>query len=325
MTDTAALADRLASHGGFDPADVKMRLRYMREGGILPNAPVGRKGRNKLPQIEAVHAAAALIACVAHGPQIHAPAIVRERWWAPLWRREIGSGHTLSAGTPLVIDDAAIRHCFGEALVDVIEFMVASPDFVPNPDTYLEMRPGNHSRISYEKVQGANPAHIDIFLGASSHPGLLPNPSHVVTLTLVPGGLLRSLAQFVALSREDARQQGVTIETAEAFEALRFPPEMPAMPLFPERSRRMPESAKDSEPLDTTAEPESTKAAEGTTPPAAFDETPAMKPGAPHNGAYSLSLTKRATADSRGVKTRTHGESRDDRFGRQNPAGHAFA
>ena len=327
MTDTAALADCLASHGGLDSADVKLRLRYMREAGILPNAPVGRKGRNKLPQIEAVHAAAALVACVAHGPQIHAAAIVRERWWAPLWRREIGSGHALAAGTALVIDGALPLPCFGEALIDLIEFMAADPSYVPKPDTGLEMMPGNQSRLRYEAVPGGNPAHTDIFLGASSHPAILLNPSHVVTRTSVPAGLLQSLARFVMLCREGARQQGVTIETAEAFEALRFPPEMPAMPLFPERSRRTPEGARDSETLDTTADPESTKAAEGTTPPAAFDETPAMKPsaGAPHNGAYSLSLTKRATADSRSVKTRIHGESRNDRFGRQNPAGHAFA
>lgn len=325
MTDTAALADLLVSNGGFDSADARLRLRYMREAKILPNAPVGRKARIKLPQIETVHAVAGVLGCVAPGAQIHAAAIVRERWWAPLFRREIGSGHTLSPGTPLLIDDTVIRPCFGECLVDMIEFMVANPGFLPTPDTHLEIRPGNHSRISYEKVTGANPAHIDVFLGASIHPGLLPNPSHVVTVAFVPSGLLQSLAQFISLCREDARQQGVTIDTSEAHEALRFPADTPAMPLFPERSRRTPESAKDSEPAHTTPEPESTKVAEGTTPPATFDETPAMKPGTPHNGAYSLSLTKRATADSRSVKTRIHGESRDGRFTIQNPAGQAFA
>ena len=321
LTDTAALADLLVPYVGRDPADTKLRLRYMREERILPNARTGRKARDVLPQIEAVHGAAALVALMIGGPQIHAAAAVRERWWAPLYRRELGPGY--SAGKSLALDDDGVRPCFGEAVIDAIEFMVANPQFEPGPDTHIGLRPGNHSYVSYQDVPGRNPAHTDVFLGGST--GRMPHPLSIVTHTIVPGGLVQRLARFITICRESAAQQGVTIDTAEAYEALRFPPELPAMPLFPERSRRTPESAKDSEPLNTTAEPENTKAAEGTTPPATFDETPAMKPGAAHNGAYSLSLTKRATADSRSVKTRPRGESRDGQFARQNPAGHAFA
>src|SRR5690242_20531461 len=84
MTNLMALTDRLIEATGLDGADVRLRARYLREAGLLPNAPRGSRSRSSAPQIEALHATLLLLGCLAAGPQLRAPEAVRALWALPM-------------------------------------------------------------------------------------------------------------------------------------------------------------------------------------------------------------------------------------------------
>ena len=313
MTTTPHLIDRMADRCGRDPADVRLRGRYLREAGMLPAAPTGRKARRQLPQIDAVHAAAILLANMSRAPQLHAPAEVRSLWWAPLTRRERPSSQ-IGTGEPLPFETTV---CLGEAIVSLIERAVAgieeaeaSPDYahgmgVPSftsSDRHICLMPDGAVYVRDGEV-------IDIFCSVARAVGLATtaNKSAIISSTYATSWLLLDLADFVYMCRRHAIELGVKINSEQALRALQYAHPLPRpMPARASRTKWNTE-AKTIGPAPTNASPEMTEPA-GAPPPTGSEigqQATQKAPASPDKVQTNLSPEVSATPESRAGRSQT--------------------
>lgn len=234
MTNVMALTDRLIEASGLDAADVRLRARYLREAGLLPNAPKGgRPGRKAPPQIETVHAVILLLGCLATGPQMRTPEAVKALWALPMAAQAgILKHHDQTVEQGPAHANKGMGLSFGQVLLSFTG-LAASPD----QDPKLFMAAFEQVVVVPSRPQGRihYPDRAEYFI-SPGEPSFSRYRAPVETMTIAPPFIFLELAEIVIESRRQAAQLGIAIPWQEAWRALGFEPprEMfPQMPLVP--------------------------------------------------------------------------------------------
>lgn len=212
-----------------DYPDVLLRVRSMRQAGILGSSA---KDQNA-PQIEAVHVACGLMACLNAGPQIRTADVVRQ-----LWRLQ----QFASQGHYVTNDGGVAKHAafacsgvvssFGQNILGFLNWAIhADPvqrSIFPSVFSSITVwRDRTRAAIGYQD-------RFDYF-GLPGDAGDSPavGANFIETATTMPAQALSRLALLVEESRREATRRGVEIPTEETWKALGFFPPSPTPPMYP--------------------------------------------------------------------------------------------
>ncbi len=210
------LADCLIHKGGLEGPHVRAVKRYLAERGILP--PTSRKA----PQMEAVHAAALLIACVAHEHQTHAAEALLRVWglketYSTNYREDPAGNLTHSAAqkSPDGLPSFGRQVC--EFISKTAAWMGAGTP--PMLCQHLMIWRG------YPHAQIRDPDRVRDYRIHFQGYGLRfrhldPPTDRISVIASIPWNTLLALSLLVAESRRLAVKQGVSIETASTLTAL---------------------------------------------------------------------------------------------------------
>jgi hypothetical protein len=219
------LIDQLSYCGGLEVTDVRTRARYLREAGILPPSAKGRT-----PQVESIHAAILLLACVAHQHQTHALAAVRALW--PLVSGAQVGKYFDHEGRAVHYAHASRRAPmpFGPTVYGMIQAAAkqsenCSQTPVPWCENISVQRGAPTAAVRYKD-------RTDFFEGDHPPPrkGLAAFVEPCAQIRFdatIPWGALQWLGRLVSESREQAHKLGIKIDSDSAWRALGYEPTPP--------------------------------------------------------------------------------------------------
>lgn len=204
-----------------DTSDVLARGRYLRDGKILPKSK-----RRKTPfEVDTVHAVSLLLAVLKAGPQLDSAQAVIELWHMP------GAG-VLSTDPKKPSTPFPDKLTFGQHVARLVDTFAAS-------DTWGKMSFSQvFSRIevmrSFPSASIVFPNgtiyHFEVPADSFSWQNTLQNAIKTVTFCDVTS--VQTLGSLVIHSRQAAARLGVSIPTADAYEAIGLsPPENDDLPV----------------------------------------------------------------------------------------------
>lgn len=262
--------------------DALNRGRYVRKAGIIG---VSSKDPDA-PDVDAVHAAAALISVMWPGTQLDVAERTRALWhlpWTAVQRHQETATGTLKQA-PARVPPITRPSRFGPEIVGLIGIEAESPGTIAERVRLVTVwRDHLLAAISERKLTN--------YFGEPTGPR--EDEARLQTQTTAPAAVLRELGAFVRRSRQEAAKRGITIDVIGAYRALGDEP-----------PQHQP-SLEFSEPAPASAKPEESERA-ASRPPAEngprFHGQPATKVPAPASqGEPTLPKSRRAMAESRNL------------------------
>ncbi len=284
MIVTATLADCLIAAAELDPADVRLRARYLREAELLPDTPRGRRAHQPAPQIDDVHAAVLLLGCLDRGTQLHVHAAVRRLWNMP------------AAEEGLLFPP--IAETFGEAVRILID-QAAAGDSLATLQSVLVFAHGG-ARIEFA-------GRADAFGKPET------GRTRISVASEAPRELLLVLGELVARSRDLARAGGITIDSSGMRHALQTSNDV---------TWGTPRQRKVSEPAPERAGPENETAASLPGEAAVLNGQPATTDRA-HSHPEHIGERENSQSHSESLASRSHRTVRGDRSHEHHPRSHS--
>lgn len=192
FTQLTELAEMLTNR-----RDAWTRARYLRAAGMLGRSSVDPEA----PDVDAVHAAAMLIACAWPGSQLEAVDATRRFWNLSAVRdqhdrprSDLRFGPQVTAMINLVADS---RRCDDRDILANVQSVTIRRDITLAAINYL----------GFTRFFG------DLDSAARDN-------ARLATLTVIAPPVIKRLGQFVARSRMEAACRGITIDVAGAYQAL---------------------------------------------------------------------------------------------------------
>jgi hypothetical protein len=287
------LTDHLISSSGLDGPRVRACGRYLREAGILPVST-----KRHIPQVEAVHAAVLVIACMAHEHQLHAVQALRDMWNLP---------HYVADPTELLAaqnDSPPWASTFGQAVTAIIDAYARGSAIEQDNLSEIRIRQGF---ASAEVIQAGR---YQFYREPDPRLRSRPRADHFRTVAEIPFLGLSWLGELVATSRSQAAKLGLEIETASTLRALEPPQSAPPTPgLKPGEDASARISASPSSPDAPSANPDTKTATPGPardTNAAALSDQPAQTElaGPQQNHPMEGRENSQSSSESRGDRLR---------------------
>ena len=234
MPNIGQLGENFVKATAAPSADLRIRMRYLREGDLLP--PSARKADH--PQVETVHAVIVLLAYLVGGPQLGVAERVKALWRLP--RRPYQSGKSMSPFVALSAGNLPLSPrsegklgflTFGAAVTALVEMACEPEADIRELQGYYPQIESSHD-VGFAVIRTDKGSLEDAWY---EDPGLRrqwPSPlisaAPSVSMTTMSSAVLIVLRDQVRESRRVAKRIGITIPTAEAYKALGYEPPGPA-------------------------------------------------------------------------------------------------
>jgi hypothetical protein len=209
------LADCVADCGGMPRPHIQAVQRYLREAGILPAST-----KRKVPQVEAVHATAMLLACVGHEHQTHAVAALRALWITkhtdnrPHWQDK--DGNVVEGSGARVTDGPK----FGPRLEDLISKIATAPNVGSGVIEWVRVwRSQPHAIVRCIDKSEIYRAQLKVE-GHEAMRTLVLNTENIGFFAEVHRPALLRIGLLVQQSRREAIERDLSIETESTWLAL---------------------------------------------------------------------------------------------------------
>ncbi len=230
MPNIGQLGENFVQGTAAPSADLRIRMRYLREGDLLPAS--ARKADH--PQVESVHAVIVLLAYLVGGPQLGVAERVKALW--RLSRRPYQSGKSRSPFVALSAGSLPLSPgwegklgllTFGAALTALVE-MACKPDAdIRELQGFYPQIEASHD-VGFAVIRTGEGLLEDAWYEDSGLRRQWPSPlisaAPSVSMTTMSSAILIVLRDQVRESRRMAKKLGVTIPTAEAYKALGYEP-----------------------------------------------------------------------------------------------------